>query len=181
MANEVYTDYWFEGNIPEEFSKLNSEMSIEEIGKLFGVELENERWYICESDVEKNKAHVNVWSAWWVYEEPWQLIANKYGLKMTYFACNELPYYFDSNYDDGAKYIVYYDYEDPEEWYYGEYDYFDSTKQVLEFLKRNEITEFRCISKMWYHEWYDEELRDEDYTYTLEDLQSKAKYEEEDD
>ena len=96
--------------------------------------------------------------------DPWETIAGKYNLELTWFTCNELPYYFDSNTDECAKYVVYYDYEDPEEWYYGEYEYCNSAKEIKVFVDRAGLTEYKIIGRTDPDEWYNDELLKE-YTY----------------
>lgn len=167
MPNDVYTDYWFKGELPEEFEKLNPDMSIEQIGNLFNVELEEQRWYIEDCDVEdKNHAYVNVWSAWNPIFSPWEDIADKYNLELKWFTANELPYYFDSNSDDCAKYVVYYNYENPEEWQYGEHEYFNSAKDIKEnVVDKWKLTEFKIIGRTDPDDWYYDDLL-EDYIWT---------------
>jgi hypothetical protein len=180
MPNDVYTDYWFKGELPEEFEKLNPDMSIEEIGNLFGVELEEARWYIDDCDIiEKDYAYVRVWSAWNPIFDPWEKIAAKYNLKLTWFTSDELPYYFDSNSDDCDKYVVYYDYEDPEEWYDCNYEYYRSAKDIQDEINSNNATEFKIIPRIDPSEWYDdEELKD--YIYDgIDGLNELLKEEEE--
>lgn len=179
MANEVYTDYWFEGDVPEGFSKLKYGDGPEEVSKLFDLELEQERWYVDDFDVDdKNHAHVNTWSAWYPFIEPWEKVAEKFGLKMTYFTSNEVPYWFYATEESSANYILYYNYEDLEEWAYGDYDYFMTAKEILKFLKDNEITEFKCIEKIHPDGWYNDDLLEE-YTYDLETLKEIAENEDE--
>ena len=108
MANEVYTTYYFVGKIPPEFKTLEVDDGPEQVSEKFNIELENERWYLDGGvlDIDDDKASISTWSANWPYEEPWEQIADKYGLKVTYYTENECPYWFDTNDPDCTHYKV---------------------------------------------------------------------------
>ena len=172
MANEVCTSYYFVGKIPPEFKSLEVGDGPEQISKKFNIELEDARWYLDggEFDIEDDKASISTWSANWPYEEPWEQIAEKYGLKVTYYAENECVYWFDTNDKKCTHYKIFYDYDNADEWYTGLFESFVDTKELKENIKRWGLEDYRVVEAISYHEWYDDDLLLE-YVYTPEDVE----------
>ena len=172
MANEVYTSYYFVGKIPPEFKSLEVGDGPEQISKKLGVELEQERWYLDgnEFEIEDNKASISTWSAWYPYEEPWEKIAEKYGLKVTYYVENEVTYWFDTNDKDCAHYKIYYGYDSPDECYCGDYEWATTSTDVKKTVKQWNLEDYRVVEAINYHDWYNDDLLLE-YVYTPEDVE----------
>lgn len=176
MANEVYSSYRFSGEnldaLKEKFNGLGDRSTSEEIIEYFGLSQEPDRWFIDGPvDIDEIDIVVTVWSAWYPKEEPWEEIADKYNVELTYLSENECPLWFLTNGEDGYSYRLFYDFEGDFWDNYGtaQWETFGTLDEVKQFIADWELDNWMIIFSTWYDEWYDEELLKEEYSLTPED------------